>query len=169
MADFFAKGKKPINGYGGGNLASKSDLTSIFESGTTASRAISAGTYFYLDGTLVQAKTDIVNGATFTLNTNYEVVNGALCMPKLYATPFTTKTISGGTLVTLPLPKGKYIFWEENSHSNNGSGTYCVTVGTYSSDVQNFTLDNDTTFTINSPTGSSQTWTNYRAFCLKVR
>lgn len=74
MADFFAKGNKPINGYGGGNLASKSDLTDIFESGTTASRAISAGTFFYLDGTLVRAKTDIASGATFTLDTNYEIV-----------------------------------------------------------------------------------------------
>lgn len=74
MADFFAKGKNPINGYGGGNLASKSDLTDIFQTGSTATQAISAGTYFYLDGTLVRAIADIANGATFTLNTNYKVV-----------------------------------------------------------------------------------------------
>ena len=54
--------------------AEKTDLTSISESGTTASQAISAGTYFYLDGTLVRAKTNIASGATFTLNTNYELV-----------------------------------------------------------------------------------------------
>ena len=59
-------------------LANKSDLTSISESGTTASQAISAGTVFYLNGTLVRAKTAIASGATFTENTNYEVVNGAL-------------------------------------------------------------------------------------------
>lgn len=59
--------------------ADKADLTSISETGSTASRAISAGTYFYLNGTLVRAKTDIASGATFTLNTNYEVVSdGAL-------------------------------------------------------------------------------------------
>jgi hypothetical protein len=51
----------------------KADLTSISQTGSTASQAISAGTYFYLEGTLVKAKVDIANGATFTENTNYEV------------------------------------------------------------------------------------------------
>lgn len=51
------------------------DLTSISQTGSTASQAISGGTYFYLDGTLVRAKTDIANGATFTENTNYEAVS----------------------------------------------------------------------------------------------
>lgn len=55
------------------------DLTSISETGTTASQAISSGTYFYLNGELVRAKVAIAQGATFTLNTNYEVVTaGAL-------------------------------------------------------------------------------------------
>lgn len=59
--------------------ARKVDLTSIIQTGTTSSQAISAGTYFYLNNTLVRAKADIANGATFTLNTNYEVVTaGAL-------------------------------------------------------------------------------------------
>lgn len=59
--------------------ADKVDLTSIIETGTTSSQAISAGTYFYLNDVLVRAKVDIANGATFTLNTNYEVVTaGAL-------------------------------------------------------------------------------------------
>ena len=52
--------------------ANKTDLTNISETGSTASQAISAGTYFYLDGTLVRAKTAIASGATFTENTNYE-------------------------------------------------------------------------------------------------
>lgn len=56
------------------DVAHQTDLTNIRETGTTASQAISAGTYFYLNGTLVRAKVDIANGATFTLNTNYEVV-----------------------------------------------------------------------------------------------
>lgn len=67
--------------------AEKTDLTSISERGTTASQAISAGTYFYLNGTLVRAKTAIASGATFTLNTNYEVVSdGALNKPLKYST-----------------------------------------------------------------------------------
>lgn len=58
----------------------RSDITSINQTGTTATQAISSGTYFYLNGTLVRAKTDIASGATFTLNTNYEVatVGGSL-------------------------------------------------------------------------------------------
>ena len=59
--------------------ARKVDLTSVIQTGTTSSQAISAGTYFYLNNVLVRAKVDIANGATFTLNTNYEVVTaGAL-------------------------------------------------------------------------------------------
>ena len=54
--------------------ADKSDLTSIVQNGSTASQAISNGTYFYLNGTLVRAISDIASGATFTANTNYEVV-----------------------------------------------------------------------------------------------
>ena len=62
-----------------GNKTEKADLTSIFQTGSTATQAITNGTYFYLNGTLVKAKTDIANGATFTLNTNYEdVTAGAL-------------------------------------------------------------------------------------------
>jgi hypothetical protein len=73
-------------------LANKSDLTSISESGTTASQAISAGTYFYLNGTLCYAITNIASGATFTLNTNYEVVTaGAL-----------NDLVLKSTVVTLP-------------------------------------------------------------------
>ena len=53
--------------------AEKTDLTSIIQTGSTASQAISLGALFYLNGTLCQAKTDIASGATFTLNTNYVV------------------------------------------------------------------------------------------------
>lgn len=59
--------------------AEADDLTPISETGSTASQAIGARTFFYLEGTLVRAKVDIASGATFTLNTNYEVVSaGAL-------------------------------------------------------------------------------------------
>lgn len=59
--------------------ADKTDLSSIIQTGTTSSQVISAGKYFYLNDVLVKAKVDIASGATFTLNTNYEVVTaGAL-------------------------------------------------------------------------------------------
>ena len=53
-----------------------SDLTSIKAVGSTnaTGSTITKGTYFYLNGTLCQAKADIAVNATFTLNTNYEVV-----------------------------------------------------------------------------------------------
>ena len=52
------------------------DLTSIIATGTTnaTGATITKGTYFYLNGTLVQAKADIASGATFTSGTNYEAV-----------------------------------------------------------------------------------------------
>lgn len=54
--------------------ADKTDLTSIIATGSTNSTGatITSGTYFYLNGTLVRAKANIANGATYTLNTNYE-------------------------------------------------------------------------------------------------
>lgn len=56
--------------------ARKSDLTNLDLTGTTntTGSTIASGTYFYLNGTLVRAKTAIASGATFTENTNYEVV-----------------------------------------------------------------------------------------------
>ena len=70
--------------------AEKSDLASIFATGTTnaTGSTISSGTYFYLNGTLVRAKADIASGATFTLNTNYEVISaGALNCGSLVSRP----------------------------------------------------------------------------------
>ena len=61
--------------------ADKTDLASIQITGSTnnTGSTISSGTYFYLNDTLVRAKTNISNGATLTLNTNYEVITaGAL-------------------------------------------------------------------------------------------
>lgn len=54
----------------------KTDLASIQATGTTntTGATITAGTYFYLNGVLVQAITDIGSGATFTSGTNYETI-----------------------------------------------------------------------------------------------
>ena len=54
----------------------KSDLTSIIVTGTTntTGEKIATGTYFYLNGTLVQALTNIASDANFTSGTNYETV-----------------------------------------------------------------------------------------------
>lgn len=82
MANILIKQGKEIAGSSlvtPSSKADKIDLSNIIQTGTASSQAISAGTYFYLNDTLVRAKVDIANGATFTLNTNYEVVTaGAL-------------------------------------------------------------------------------------------
>lgn len=64
-----------LGGLGTDN-AKKADLTAISATGTTnaTGATITAGTYFYLNGALVQAKADIASGATFTNGTNYEAV-----------------------------------------------------------------------------------------------
>lgn len=53
-------------------------FSTIFETGTTASRAIDSETYFYLDGVLVKSIAAIASGDTFTLNTNYISGDNAL-------------------------------------------------------------------------------------------
>lgn len=61
--------------------ADKTDLASIKITGSTntTGSTIKSGTFFYLNGTLVMAILDVASGATFTLNTNYEVISaGAL-------------------------------------------------------------------------------------------
>ena len=54
----------------------RTDLTSIIATGTTnaTGATIAKGTFFYLNGALVQAKADIASAATFTSGTNYEAV-----------------------------------------------------------------------------------------------
>ena len=67
-----------LNGvpYGGDNAASREDIASIITTGSTnaTGATITAGTYFYLNGTLVRALADIASGASYTLNTNYAAV-----------------------------------------------------------------------------------------------
>ena len=58
--------------------ADKTDLTSISQTGSTATQTIPSGTYFYLNGSLVRAKTNIASGATFVSGTNYESGDNAL-------------------------------------------------------------------------------------------
>lgn len=108
MADFMVKQGHEIGGVSlvtDAGVSHKVDLTSIIETGTTASPAISAGTYFYLNGTLVRAKVDIANGATFTLNTNYEVVTaGALNELRTKRSILQSVTSDANGFISLGLP-----------------------------------------------------------------
>lgn len=104
-------------------------LASINTTGATntTGSTITAGTYFYLDGVLVRALANIANGASYTLNTNYEVVTvGALnevytggnslqtFIDIAYGNPYHSQTITRGYNnkmddTTFVLPKGKWI------------------------------------------------------------
>lgn len=66
------------------NIAAKVDglpydlsMIAPIENGTTASKAYSTGQYFLHNDQFCKAKTNIASGATFTLNTNYEVTTVA--------------------------------------------------------------------------------------------
>lgn len=94
--------------------ADKTDLASIQITGSTndTGSTITSGTYFYLNDTLVRAKTDIANGATLTLNTNYEVVTAGA----LNDTIIRYKTISGTGSANLSLALGQLT---ENQYLNS--------------------------------------------------
>ena len=57
--------------------AERADLATLNLTGSTntTGSTINEGVYFYLNGSYCKAKTSIANGATFTLNTNFEVVS----------------------------------------------------------------------------------------------
>ena len=80
--------------------ADKTDLASIQITGSTndTGATITSGTYFYLNDTLVRAKTDIANGATLTLNTNYEVITAGALNDNSF---FIQKTFEHSTAVSI--------------------------------------------------------------------
>lgn len=79
MGNMLVKQGKIIDTGGAASVdgkANKVDLTALSTGGTTntTGSTITAGTYFYLNGEFVRAKTDIAANAQYTLNTNYEKV-----------------------------------------------------------------------------------------------
>lgn len=110
------------------NKANKSDLTSISITGSknNTGSTITSGSFFYKDGTLVRAKTDIANNATLTLNTNYEIVtagglnalNNALSKNKFG----TRENIGGYTGSFFPIPHDGYVSIQvaDNNQSSYG-------------------------------------------------
>lgn len=77
----------------------ESNLASIQATGNTnaTGSAITNGTYFYLNGILVQAKADIASGATFTNGTNYTVVTAGALNELKSALQIKTGTKTGTT------------------------------------------------------------------------
>ena len=110
-----------------------SDLTSIKAVGSTnaTGSTITKGTYFYLNGKLCLAKSDIANGATFTLNTNYEVVTagGLNSLNSALELDYANKVDLSGTLNTLnatyTVPK-RGIIMAYATNTSNGDGLYVI-------------------------------------------
>lgn len=103
----------------------ESDLAAIHATGTTntTGAAISSGTYFYLNGALVQAKANIASGATFTSGTNYAAVTaGGLNDLKSTITVSARQTLVN---FTVPVPEPSDTNW------HNASGTFDTTYKWY--------------------------------------
>ena len=89
-------------------LANKTDLTAIILTGTTntSGNVISAGTWFYLNGTPCIAKVDIASGATFTEGTNYE--------EKTIGSALSELNSKSDTLLIQPTSSGETIHVEQD-------------------------------------------------------
>lgn len=123
--------------------ARKADLTNLDLTGTTntTGSTIASGTYFYLNGVLVRAKTAIANGATFTLNTNYEVmtVGDALDALKIKTKTVTgTTSSSGGLNLGLTYPDNIVLYVVESG------GGYPIMLGAYQSSWMAVVTNNST-------------------------
>ena len=152
-----------------------SDLTSIKAVGSTnaTGSTITKGTYFYLNGKLCLAKSDIANGATFTLNTNYEVVtagglnslNSALS-PKSFS-----KTMYGISYQLVQI--GKLVIvsaWSGTTSTALNAQDVLITLGAFDSSLsgKTFIIDIPTTNTTNTSmrmgmdinTGNIKTYTS---------
>ena len=87
--------------------ANKTDLTSIMQTGTTSSQAISAGTYFYLNDVLVRAKADTETAATYevvtagALNELNDAIKGLKLAEQSFSTVGSFVAISNATISNL--------------------------------------------------------------------
>lgn len=126
-----------------------SDLTSIKAVGSTnaTGSTITKGTYFYLNGKLCLAKSDIANGATFTLNTNYEVVtagglnslNSALTNRNVRCSNEYTFTASGTAasvnVSTFTVPTGAILIGATITQKTSGGTDGTATLNTDGANV----------------------------------
>lgn len=147
-----------------GDLDNVADsVTPISQTGTKATAAITAGTYFYLDGALVEALTNIAIDDTFTENTNYKTIDGGLNDLKGMADELdgrldivegsitTLNTPSRGTLTDMPEDSVfNYTLWkmgklvcfscQGGSFSITGSATICKIPTGFFNTSNSFTL-----------------------------
>ena len=93
--------------------AERADITSISCTGATndTGATILNGSKFYLDGVLCKAIADIANGATFTLNTNYETTTVADDLAELNSKITDTVDIAEGYTGQVDAYKVGKIVW----------------------------------------------------------
>lgn len=114
--------------------AIKNDVASINIIGTTntTGATISKGTYFYLNGTLVKAKSDIAANTTFTLNTNYKVVTAgglndlSTVMDGIIHAMYLTRTgnVGANTKLKLKNPQNEQIYLVFGCISNTSQWSF---------------------------------------------
>ena len=115
----------PSDTYANKTLANEQQLAYV-ETGTTASRAYAVDDLFCLGGQLCKANTDIASGATFTLNTNYSVVDEGglnLLNSKIYRVIYS----ANGTY-TYSLPTGRWFLIYVNRPNSSHTGIYTAHV-----------------------------------------
>ena len=86
--------------------AERADLATLKLTGSTntTGSTINKDTYFYLNGSYCKAKTNIANGATFTENTNFEVISVGGELANLYSKQIKyTGTVESDDFVHLPI------------------------------------------------------------------
>ena len=109
------------------NKANKTDISSIITTGTknTTGAQIASGTYFYLNGQLVKAKSLIDVNDDYTLNTNYEVVTVGGVLTELNSNVLGTSV----DLSPYSTSSNKYIIPRDgyvSINGTNGSGLIAI-------------------------------------------
>ena len=156
----------------------RSDIASISITGTTndTGATIPQGTFFYISGTLVKAKTDIANDATLTEGTNYEAVTAgglnelraaineldipAITLAGNASKTFTIPTFAAGFVATARSTVGyrslAFVTWgDAQVLASNANITFSVSSGTLT--VTNGTADPISVFILNFNSASKIT------------
>lgn len=124
-----------------GSKASKSDIASISITGSTNNTGltIKQGTYFYLNGNIVRAKTDIANGATLTSGTNYETITAGSMNEGGIIRQYYTGTTSGYGNLTLGnlFDSTKYVIVAATARNKSNTNTVYF-ANAYQNDINAF-------------------------------
>ena len=122
--------------------AERSDLATLNLTGSTntTGSTINEGVYFYLNGSYCKALTNIANGATFTLNTNFEVVSVGGEISSINDNlsnycPFTNGILAPSSSTSITVPDGAYLITTyQGAVTSAFSCLFVAFVSSYSND-----------------------------------